>query len=67
MSDFILRHQPAFCPICGMDFSVYASLFGHLENAHELRGRNRLRVVDVVWREISCALLGITRPEWTGP
>ena len=65
--DTLLRRQPAFCPVCGADFTVYASVFGHLENAHQLRGRDRLRVIGVIWREISCALLGITRPEWNGP
>jgi hypothetical protein len=50
-----------------MDFGVYSSVFFHLQNKHDLRSRARLRVLLVVWREISCAVLGILDPEWTGP
>lgn len=66
MSKAILRHQPAFCPVCG-DSLMYSSLFGHLDRGHNLHGRARLRVLNVVWREVSCALLEITKPEWNGP
>lgn len=61
-----LRDQPSFCPLCGTDFQRHAHLDAHLATHHGLTGRTRLRVLSVAWREVSCALLGLT-PEWVGP
>ncbi len=55
--------QEAFCPFCGDEFQ-FGSLLTHLEAIHGIHGRARLEPRTVVYREVSCALLGITDPEW---
>lgn len=66
-TEFSVRARPAFCPVCGQDLSVYTSLNNHLWGAHRIDGRDRLRISEVVWREVSCAVLEIIDPEWDGP
>lgn len=55
--------NPGFCTICGADFH-FSSLRLHLELVHSLRGRSQLEPFGMAYRELSCALLGITEPEW---
>ncbi|HZY71275.1 MAG TPA: hypothetical protein VFF67_09920 [Thermoplasmata archaeon] len=62
-----MRNQPSFCPICGSEFSMLPPLLGHLHTEHRLLGRDAWVPYRVAWRELDCALLGITNPEWDGP
>ena len=61
-----IDHQPGFCPVCGHEL-VLEELQKHLERTHRLRARDRAPLFRLAWREIQCALLGITEPEWNGP
>lgn len=62
MSDYQLRMQPGFCPVCGAHFKVLSAVRTHLVTSHGLGRRAALAPFAIVWREAWVALAGITEP-----
>ncbi len=59
--------QPAFCAVCGAELASIDVLQVHLQRPHALRREDERLALQIARREIACAVLEITDPEWCDP